>query len=131
MPKRALIPPSAKPAADALKMSPGVLSGDHVFLTGVTGSGPDGEMPADAEIQFRQVFGKIGTVLAEANLTFNHIVDMTSYHIGLRDHFDLFDAIRLEHLSEPYPAWTAIEAGGLRRIGALVEVRIIACTKAV
>ena len=30
----------------------------------------------------------------------------------------------------PYPPWTAIEAGGLRREGALVEARIIACTKA-
>ena len=111
-------------------MSPGILSGDHLFLTGVTGSGPDGAMPTDPETQFRQAFAKIGTVLAEANLTFDHIVEMTSYHIGIRDHFDLFDQIRLEHLTDPYPAWTAIEAGGLRRPGALVEIRVIACTKA-
>lgn len=130
MSKRALIPDAARPAAKHLKMSPGILSGDYVFLTGVTGSGPTGDMPSDPETQFRNTFAKIGEVLAEADLAFDHIVEMTSYHIGLRDHFDLFDQIRLEHLSEPYPAWTAIEAGGLRRIGALVEIRIIACTKA-
>lgn len=130
MTKRALIPAAAKPAAEALNMSPGILSGDHVFLTGVTGSGPDGTMPNNPEVQFRQIFGKISTVLAEANLSLDHTVEMTSYHIGLRDHFDLFDKIRLEHFNAPYPAWTAIEAGGLRREGALVEVRIIACTKA-
>ncbi len=130
MTKRALIPDAARPAAELLKMSPGILSGDHVFLTGVTGSTPTGDMSSDPETQFRNAFAKIGAVLAEADLTFDHIVEMTSYHVGLRDHFDLFDQIRLDHLSEPYPAWTAIEAGGLRRIGALVEIRIIACTKA-
>jgi enamine deaminase RidA (YjgF/YER057c/UK114 family) len=87
-------------------------------------------MPPDAEAQFQSAFAKIGSVLAEANLTFDHVVEMTSYHIGLRDHFDLFDATRLNHFNAPYPAWTAIEAGGLRREGALVEIRVIACKRA-
>jgi enamine deaminase RidA (YjgF/YER057c/UK114 family) len=130
MTKRAIIPAAARPAAEHLKMSPGILSGDHLFLTGVTGSGPDGAMPPDAEAQFRSAFTKIGSVLTEADLTFDHIVEMTTYHIGLRDHFDLFDAVRLEHFNAPYPAWTAIEAGGLRREGALVEIRVIACKRA-
>ena len=55
---------------------------------------------------------------------------MTTYHIGLRDHFDLFDSVRLDLFNEPYPTWTAIKAGGLRRESALVEIRIIACTQA-
>ncbi len=130
MPKRALIPDAAKPAVAQLKMSPGILSGDHVFLTGVTGSGPDGTMPLDPETQFRSAFAKIANVLSEADLTLDAVVEMTSYHIGLRDHFDLFDAVRLDLFNDPYPAWTAIEAGGLRRENALVEIRIIACTKA-
>lgn len=130
MPKRALIPEAAKPAVAELKMSPGILSGDHVFLTGVTGSGPDGAMPDDPETQFRSAFAKIAEVLSEADLTLDHIVEMTSYHIGLRDHFDLFDTVRLDLFAEPYPAWTAIEAGGLRRVGALVEIRVIACMRA-
>ena len=58
MPKRALIPDAAKPADEQLKMSQGILSGDHVFLTGVTGSGPDGDMPTDPETQFRHAFAK-------------------------------------------------------------------------
>ena len=107
-------------------MSPGILSGDHVFLTGVTGSDLQGRMPEDPEIQMRNAFEKIGSVLREARLTFRSIVEMTSYHVGLRGHFDLFDAIRLEYLEEPYPAWTAVEVAGLRREGAIVEIRVIA-----
>jgi len=126
MTKRAIVPPAFRAAAEQAKMSPGLLSGDHLFLTGVTGSDPQGEMPSDPEVQFRNVFEKIGLVLSEAGLTFGAMVEMTSYHVGLRDHFELFDRVRLANLTEPYPAWTAVEVAGLRRVGALVEVRVIA-----
>lgn len=126
MTKRAIVPPAFRAAAEQAKMSPGLLSGDHLFLTGVTGSGPEGEMPTDPEEQFRNAFEKIGLVLAEAGLTFGAVVEMTSYHVGLRDHFERFDSVRLSYVAEPYPAWTAVEVAGLRRVGALVEIRVIA-----
>ncbi|MBD2745086.1 RidA family protein [Microvirga sp. BT688] len=126
MAKRAIIPPDFRAAADRLKMSPGIVSGDHVFLTGVTGSDTHGRMPDDAETQIRNAFEKIGSVLRAGGLTFESIVEMTTYHVGLRDHFDIFDRIRLEYLDEPYPAWTAVEVAGLRREGAIVEIRVIA-----
>ncbi|MEL6808973.1 MAG: Rid family hydrolase [Pseudomonadota bacterium] len=65
-------------------------------------------------------------MLAEADLTLASVVEMTSYHIGLRDHFDAFDAVRRAHLRDPYPAWTAVEVAGLRRVGAVVEIRVVA-----
>jgi len=128
MAKRAIVPPEFRAAAEQLKMSPGLVSGNLVFLTGVTGSDPDGQMPEDPEVQMRNAFDKIGCVLREAGLTFRSMVEMTSYHVGLRGHFDLFNSIRLEYVEEPYPAWTAIEAAGLRREGAIVEIRVIAST---
>lgn len=126
MSKRAIVPPEFQSACEELKMSPAVLSGDFVFLTGVTGSDIQGRMPDDPEAQFRKAFEKIEVVLRETGLTLQSIVEMTTYHVGLRDHFDLFDSIRLECFDAPYPAWTAIEAGGLRREGAIVEIRVIA-----
>ncbi|MGL4438153.1 MAG: RidA family protein [Bosea sp. (in: a-proteobacteria)] len=123
---RALVPPAFRAASEKLRFSPGVLSGSHVFLTGQTGSAPDGRMPDDPATQFRNAFDKIGLVLNEAELSFDAIVEMTTYHVGLREHFDLFDVIRLEYVTEPYPAWTAVEVAGLRREGALVEIRVIA-----
>ncbi len=128
MSKRAIIPPSVRAAAEQLKMSPAILSGRHLFLTGVTGDDTEGNLPDDAEAQIRGAFAKIGEVLQEARLDFPSVVEMTSYHIGLRDHFDFFDRIRLEHVSEPYPAWTAVEVAGRGRAGAIVEIRVIAAT---
>jgi len=128
MAKRAIVPPEFRAAAEHLKMSPAIVSGDHVFLTGVTGSGPHGEMPDDPETQFRHAFDKLGLVLRAGGMTFRSVVEMTTYHVGLRAQFELFDHVRLNYLDEPYPAWTAVEVAGLRREGALVEIRAIATT---
>ncbi len=59
-------------------------------------------------------------------MTYSSIVEMTTYHAGLRDHFDTFSEIRSEYVEEPFPAWTAVEVAGLRREGAVVEIRAIA-----
>ena len=129
MTRRPLIPKGAEGAVAAMNLSPGVVSNGHVFLTGMTGSLADGAMPEDAEAQFRSAFDKIAAVLAEAGLTCKDIVEMTSYHVGIADHFDLFSAVRAEYVSAPYPAWTAVEVAGLRRAGALVEVKVVAAVR--
>ena len=87
-------------------------------------------MPQDPEDQFRSAFDKIAAVLLVENLTLQSIVEMTSYHVGLREHFDLFNSVRCDYVKEPYPAWTAVEVAGLRREGALVEIRVVANTQA-
>lgn len=123
---RALFPDGSEASAAQIKVSPGVVSGDHVFLTGMTGSRPDGSMPEDLSEQFRNAFDKIGAVLKEAGLSHTAIVEMTSYHVGLREHFDTFNRIRSEYVEEPFPAWTAVDVAGLRREGAVVEIRVVA-----
>lgn len=124
--RRVLVPPAFRAAHDALRFAPGIVSGGHVFVSGMTGSAPDGTMPSDPESQFGAAFDKIALVLAEAGLGLGDVVEMTSYHVGLRARFDLFDRVRRARLSEPYPAWTAVEVAGLRREGALVEIRAVA-----
>ncbi len=126
MSKRLVAPPEVRAAAERLKIPPAILSGGFLFLTGVTGEDAEGAMPDDPEAQIRNCFRKIGLVLAEAAVTFDAIVEMTTFHVGLREHFALFDAIRLEHIREPYAAWTAVEVAGLRREGAIVEMRVVA-----
>jgi enamine deaminase RidA (YjgF/YER057c/UK114 family) len=131
MTQKALFPAGSRTTADQIKLSPGLISGNHVFVTGMTGSSPDGTMPDNLEDQFRQAFEKIGAVLREAGLDHGAVVEMTTYHVGLRDHFDLFCAVRAEFVSAPYPAWTAVEVAGLRRQGAVVEIRVIAALDAI
>jgi len=126
MTKHPIIPPQFRLAAEQLKLSPALVSGNHVFLTGVTGADADGQMSDNPETQIRNVFDKIGQVLRHADLTFGAIVEMTSYHVGIHDHFGLFAEVRAEYVQEPYPAWTAVEVAGLRRESAIVEIRVVA-----
>jgi enamine deaminase RidA (YjgF/YER057c/UK114 family) len=122
----AIIPAGAEEACAELALSPGILSAEHLFVTGMTGSDASGTMPEDAATQFHNAFGKIGLVLTEAGLDFSSIVEMTSYHIGIRNHFDLFNEVRRHYVHAPFPAWTAVGVAELRRPGALVEIRVIA-----
>jgi enamine deaminase RidA (YjgF/YER057c/UK114 family) len=87
-------------------------------------------MPEGVEEQVRSAFEKIGSVLAEAGLSHDAIVEMTTYHVGIHEHFDLFNEVRCEYVSDPFPAWTAVEVAALRRTGAVVEIRVVAtCVK--
>lgn len=123
---RAIFPQGSEGSAKALKLSPGVLSNGHIFVTGMTGSLADGTMPEDPITQFHSAFSKIRAVLQAADTDTHAIVEMTSYHVGIHDHFDLFNEVRCAYVSDPFPAWTAVEVAALRRPGAVVEVRVIA-----
>ena len=126
MSRKAIVPTELQAYYDDWKMSPGHLSGDHVFLTGFTGVRADGTLSDDPETQMRNAFDQVGYVLREAGLDFGALVEMTTYHVGLKDHLELFKSVRADYVMEPYPAWTAIEVTGFVREGAIIEIRAIA-----
>lgn len=123
---RAIIPDELESCYTDWNMSPGLACGDFLFFSGFTGADADGNMSDDPEIQIRTAFRKIGLVLAKAGLSYNALVDMTTFHVGLRDHLALFKSIRSEYVKEPYPAWTAIEVAGFVREGAIIEIKVVA-----
>ncbi len=126
MTTRKIVPTELQSYYDDWHMSPGLVCGDFLFLTGMTGVRSDGSVSNDPEEQIRDGFKKIEWVLQKAGTDFSHLVEMTTYHVGLREHVELFKSIRAEFVSEPYPAWTAIEVSGFITEGAIVEIRAIA-----
>ncbi|MFV1590658.1 Rid family hydrolase [Phaeobacter sp. JH20_39] len=107
-------------------MSPGLEHEGFIFMTGFTGASADGQYPHSHTEQIEAVFAKIQAVLEKAGLGFEHVVEMTSYHVGLREHLNQFKSIRAKYVHEPFPAWTAIEVSGFVRDGAIVEIRCVA-----
>lgn len=105
--------------------SPAVRAGDLLFLTGATGGDANGVMVDNVAVQTRTALSKVTTILEAANAILDDIVEVTSYHTGLRSGFDAVDAVFREVLGTPLPAWTAVEVAGLRRPGALIELRIV------
>ena len=106
--------------------SPAIESGGFIFVSGCTGTMPDGSVSADFVEQVRQAFRKVEKSLLEAGLTFDDVVEMTTYHVGLRRQLADFRRVKDEFIVEPYPAWTAIGVSELAVEGALVEIRVIA-----
>jgi enamine deaminase RidA (YjgF/YER057c/UK114 family) len=108
------------------RLSPGMDTGDFVFFSGITGARPDLSVASDPEQQFRETFRYLLRNLEAADMTFDDVVEMTTYHVGLRDHLDAFVKVKNEFVTQPYPAWSAIGVSELITEGALVEIRIIA-----
>ncbi len=61
-------------------LSPGLDTGDFVFFSGVTGTGPDLTLADDPETQFRDTFRFLQANLEQASLGFGDVVEMTTYH---------------------------------------------------
>ena len=122
----AVVPPGFETLDSDWQTSPALVSGGHVFLTGFYGCPMDGPPPADPEAQMRIAFDTVTEVLTAGGLGWRHVVDMTSFHVGLSDHLAQFKAIRSRYVQRPYPTWTALEVAGFAIPGVIVELKVIA-----
>src|SRR4051794_40972193 len=106
--KATLSPPRFSHFIDDWHLSPVLDTGEFVFLSGVTGAHADLAVAADPEAQIRDTFAFLQECLASAGLTFDDVVEMTTYHVDLREHLSVFMKVKDEYVRAPYPAWTAI-----------------------
>ena len=107
-------------------MAPGSEAGGFVFLTGFNGCGLDGVTSPDPAEQINTAFDQVFSVLADGGMEARHIVEVTSYHVGLKDHLETFKAIWAARLCDPYPAWTAVEVAGFATDNVIVKLRVVA-----
>ena len=124
--KQTLSPPAFAHFIEDWHFSPVLDTGDFVFLSGITGARADLTVADDPETQIRDAFQFAKEHLEAANLTFSDVVEMTTYHIGLRGHLATFMRVKDEYVTAPYPAWTAIGVSQLITEGTIVEIRLIA-----
>jgi enamine deaminase RidA (YjgF/YER057c/UK114 family) len=118
--------PLARDAASSIPYSPGLRVGDTIHVSGTIGRPPGGDLPADIAEQFRQLYRNIAAVLGDAEATWADVVEMTSYHVGLREHIDTLFAVHREFVTEPYPAWTAVGVTELLSKDAVLEIAVTA-----
>lgn len=121
-----IIEPSLARFEDDWHFSHAVRDRGLIFLSGVTGTDADGVVPPDPAEQFEQAFDHLARYLDVAGATMADVLEMTTYHVGLREHLDAFVRVKDRHVGRPYPAWSAIGVSELITEGALVEMRVIA-----
>ena len=124
--KRVLAPPQFAHFERDWHFSPVLDTGRFVFVSGVTGERADGCIADDPERQIRDAFDILKEHLAAADLGFEDVVDMTTYHVGLREHLSVFMKVKDEHVGKPYPTWTAVGVSQLIGEAAIVEIRVVA-----
>lgn len=124
--KTPLAPPAFAHFIEDWHLSPALDTGDFVFFSGVTGARADLTVAEEPETQIREAFGVLKETLASAGLTFDDVVEMTTYHVDLRTHLQAFTKVKDEFVFAPYPAWTAIGVSELITEGTIVEIRVIA-----
>lgn len=100
--------------------------GNTLRLTGHTGETADGLFSAETEQQIRQTFRNVAVTLAEGGASWSDVVELNSYHVGLRDQADALLEVAADFLEDPYPAWTAVGVTELFPPDAIVEIRCIA-----
>ena len=118
-----IIPASQQAMNDNFHFAPGVKAGNLLVMSGQVGMDGSGKCPEDLVEQFRLAFQNVEAVLLEAGGDLSSVVELTSYHIGMREHLRDFIAVKDELIKEPYPAWTAIGCTELAMPGAVVEIR--------
>jgi 2-iminobutanoate/2-iminopropanoate deaminase len=115
-----LAPAAIGPYSQAVKV------GNFIFLSGQLGINPaTGELvPDSVAAQTTQAFSNIKAVLAEAGLTFNHVVKTMVLLADIAD-FATMNEVYAQHFNDPYPARSAFAVKTLPK-NALVEIEVIA-----
>lgn len=124
--RKIVVPEGSEAMYENWHFAQAIREGDTLWCSGQLGIGPDGKCPDDPKTQFRLAFESLGRVLAEAGASFADIVEMTTFHVGLRQHMGAFASVKDDFVKKPYPAWTAIGTTELAVPGALVEIKVVA-----
>jgi 2-iminobutanoate/2-iminopropanoate deaminase len=108
--------------------------GQMVFVGGQLSADKDGNVVGvgDIEVQTRNVFENITRLLAEAGATWADVVKLNTYYVfegpkeGVQAFWEKMTRVRMQFISEPGPAATAIRVAGLMYDGFLIEADVVA-----
>lgn len=118
-----IIPSGSESNYENFHFAPAYQVGDTLYVSGVIGSGDD------LDTQFNDAFAQLKAVLEEAGFAMEDIVEMTSFHVDMKE-LGKFMKARDAAMSEPWPAWTAIGCTALAMPNGRAEVKVTAVKRA-
>jgi len=123
--KRVIQPPGYKPSPAPL--SPAILVGDTLYLSGSTGGDPaSGQLVKGGfEPELRQIFSNVQTVLKSADMTLADVVSVTAYLADMADYGRFNELYREYFTSTPLPTRSTVAVKELAR-GARIELTMTA-----
>jgi enamine deaminase RidA (YjgF/YER057c/UK114 family) len=101
-----------------------VVSGDIVTLSGVVAGVRPGE--TDLRAGYTRAFERIGGILRSAGVSWDDVVDITSFHTDLTTQMPAIVAVKNQYIKPPYPSWTAIQVARLIPDNGITEIKVVA-----
>lgn len=126
MPREMIVPEGQGWAPKHFRMAPAMKANGIVWLSGVVAN--QTEEGADAmEAAIDAAFRTIGQTLEASGSSWDHVVEMTSYHRDLDGQMKTFMAVKDRYVTGPdYPAWTGVGTTALAVDTAIVEIKVTA-----
>lgn len=121
-----IVPQTMKLIPERIGYAPGVKIGGFLFCSGQIGRTPDLEVIIDPESQFVAAWENLKEVLNEAGCTFDDIVELTTYHVDISEHMQLYKEVRDRFLPKARSTWTAIGITELAHPALLLELKCVA-----
>lgn len=126
--RQIIIPASMSNIVERAGYVPAVKVGSTVYCAGQIGRTPQLDVIHDPEQQFIACWENLRIVLAEAGCTFEDVVEMTTFHVQMSQHIDVFRAVKDRLFPRGTCAWTAIGVSELAVPGLLLEIKCVAVT---
>jgi enamine deaminase RidA (YjgF/YER057c/UK114 family) len=98
--------------------------GDTVYLSGVVAGVREGE--TDLTLGYERAFKKIGETLKSAGVSWDDVVDITTFHTDLTTQMPAIVVVKNRYIKAPFPAWTAIQVARLIPTNGITEIKIVA-----
>lgn len=122
-----IFPKGRQAAYDQYGYSAAIKSGDLLFVSGQVGVHDDGAAITEPAAQIEHAFENLRLVLDTAGCSMGDIVDVTSFHVDMHRHFDVFRAVKQKTFpTAPFPNWTAVGVTTLVDPSLIFEIKVIA-----
>lgn len=131
MTERAIVIPDAmKLIPERAGYAPAVRVGDTLYCSGQIGRTPELMVIQDPEQQFVAAWENLRTVLNAGGCDFEDVVDMTTYHVDLAKHMDVFRTVKDRLFPRGLSAWTCLGIEALAHPDLLLEIKCVAVRRA-
>ncbi|TMV73231.1 RidA family protein [Thioclava sp. BHET1] len=126
MDKSPVIPPRMQNIVERAGYVPAMRAGGLLFCAGQIGRDDALNVIVEPEAQFEACWRNLEEVLAAGGCGFADVVEMTSYHVDMSRHMDLFREVKNRRFPRGTCPWTRIGVAELAHPDLLVEIKVVA-----
>lgn len=137
--REVIIPKGMEMLYERYHYCPGIKVGNTLYIAGQVGRDENMQVVTEPEAQFVQTFKNVKRVLDAAGATFNHVVEMVTYHVTSAEFYiasgqepftipylSLFMQVKDRYFINSYPTWTGVGITTLSTPGLIVEIKCTA-----